>query len=105
VRRPNAARLGSRTALISVYPKVSGPEPGLIADIRVDDLARQFALPTADLRAALPATRVPPRQIPGLYLYARGYAFPSRDEIDRFLTKLGAAAASGVSAGPSGLVG
>lgn len=81
---------GSRNALVSVYPKVSGrPEPGLLADIRVDDLARQLEIPPADLRAALPAKQIQPRQIPGLYLYAEGYAFRSREEIDRFLEALG----------------
>jgi hypothetical protein len=73
---------GSRTALVSVYPKLSGPEPGLIADIRVDDLAKLSGLPADDLRAILP---VLPKHVPGLYLYAEGYAFRTREEIDRFL--------------------
>jgi hypothetical protein len=97
---------GESPALVSVYPKVSGrPEPGLLADVRVDDLARQLDLQPADLRAALPAKQIQARQIPGLYLYAEGYAFRSREEIDRFLAKLEGAAASGVSAAPSGLIG
>jgi hypothetical protein len=81
---------GSRSALISVYPKVSGlPEPGLIADIRVDELAQQRSLQPSDLRAALPAKQIHSREIPGLYLYAEGFAFRTRGEVDGFLAKLG----------------
>jgi len=82
---------GSRTALVSVYPKVSGPEPGLIADIRVEDLAKQLGLALPDLRAALPE-KLRPRQIPGLYVYAEGFAFRTREDIDRFVAKLEGAA-------------
>ena len=96
---------GSRNALVSVYPKVSGlPEPGLLADIRVDDLARQLDLQPADLRASLPAKQIQARQIPGLYLYAEGYAFRSREEIDRFLAKL-EVTSPGPSATPPGFAG
>jgi hypothetical protein len=83
---------GSRTALVSVYPKLSAPEPGLIADIRVDDLAKRFGLPADDLRAVLP---VLPKHIPGLFLYAEGYAFRTREEIDWFLARLGGTRAAG----------
>ena len=75
---------GGRTALVSVHPKASGPDAGLLADIRVEDLAKQLGLDPADLRADLP-NKVLPRQIPGLYLYAEGYAFRTREEIERFL--------------------
>ncbi len=86
---------GSRNALVSVYPKVSGlPEPGLVADIRVAELARQLGLPTDNLRGALPATRIQSYQMAGLGLYAEGYAFRSREEIDRFFAKLGSASAA-----------
>lgn len=96
---------GSRNALVSVYPKVSGlPEPGLVADIRVAELAGLLGLPQADLRGALPATRIQSYQMAGLGLYAEGYAFRIHEEIDRFLAKLEAASA-GVSAAPPGLAG
>ncbi|MEA2603163.1 MAG: hypothetical protein QOF89_4155 [Acidobacteriota bacterium] len=78
---------GGRSALVSVHPKASGPEPGLIADIRVDDLARQIGLAPDDLRAALP-DKLRPKQIPGLYLYAEGHAFRNREDVERFLGKL-----------------
>ena len=78
---------GSRVALVSVYPKVSGPATGLMADIRVDDLARQFDLGPAALRGALPE-KLRRGQIPGLYLYAEGYPFRSMEEVDRFLRSL-----------------
>jgi hypothetical protein len=77
---------GSRVALVSVYPKVSSPDLGLVADIRVDDLAVQFDLGADELRTALPE-QLRPRQV-DLYLYADGYAFRDRDEIQRFLAKL-----------------
>jgi hypothetical protein len=78
--------IGSRAALVSVYPKASDPQHGLVADIRVGDLARQLGLAVDDLRAALPA-RIRPAEIP-LYLYAEGYAFRSGEEIGRLLAKL-----------------
>lgn len=78
---------GGRTALVSVHPKVSGPEMGLLADIRVEDLAKQLGLDPADLRAALPG-KVLPRQIPGFYFYAEGYAFRAPEEIERFLASI-----------------
>lgn len=78
---------GGRSALVSVHPKVSDPQTGLIADIRVDDLARQIGLSPADLRVALPE-RLGPKQIPGLYLYSEGYAFRNREDVERFLGKL-----------------
>jgi hypothetical protein len=83
---------GSRTALVSVYPKASGPESGLIADIRVDDLAKQLGLAPNDLRAAL-SERLLPRQIPGLFVYAEAYAFRTHEDVDRFLAKLAGASA------------
>lgn len=75
---------GGRTALVSVHPRVSSPETGLLSDIRVEDLAKQLDLDPADLRAALPK-RILPRQVPGFYFYAEGYAFSRREEIERFL--------------------
>ncbi len=81
------------------------PEPGLVAELRVAELARQLGLSPDDLRAALPATRIQSYQMAGLGLYAEGYAFRSREEIDRFLAKLGSAAASGAADGPPGLAG
>jgi hypothetical protein len=79
---------GGRNALVSVHPKVSGlPEPGLVADIRVDVLAEQLRLPQPDLRAALPARRI--QEMDGLGLYAEGYGFRSLEEIERFLRVLG----------------
>jgi hypothetical protein len=79
---------GGRNALVSVHPKVSGlPEPGLVADIRVDVLAEQLRLPQSDLRAALPARRI--QEMDGLGLYAEGYGFRSLEEIERFLRVLG----------------
>jgi hypothetical protein len=82
---------GGRTALVSIYPKVSSPEVGLLADIRVEDLAKQLGIESTELRGALPR-QVFPRQISGFYIYDEGYAFQSREEIDRFLAKLGGAA-------------
>ena len=81
---------GSPLALVSVYPKASDFERGLIADIRVEELARQLRLAVEDLRGALPA-RLPKDSAP-IYIYAEGYAFRSREEIDRFLAKLGTGA-------------
>ncbi|HEX6901007.1 MAG TPA: hypothetical protein VF789_14885 [Thermoanaerobaculia bacterium] len=78
---------GGRTALVSIHPKVSGPETGLLSDVRVEELAKQLGLDPTDLRAALP-DRVLPREIPGLYLYAEGYAFRTREEIERFLERI-----------------
>lgn len=78
---------GGRAALISVHPKASGPQPGLIADIRVEDLARHLGLTPEDLRAALPE-KLPAKKIPGLYLYAEGYAFRSLEGVERFLERL-----------------
>ena len=79
---------GGRAALISVHPKASGPQPGLIADIRVEDLARHLGLAPEDLRASLPE-KLPAKKIPGLYLYAEGYAFRSLEEVERFLARVG----------------
>jgi hypothetical protein len=87
---------GSRLALVSVYPKASDSEHGLIADIRVEELARQLHLAVEDLRSALPP-RLPGNSAP-IYLYAEGYAFWSRKEVDSFLAKLESA---GQSAGES----
>jgi hypothetical protein len=78
---------GSRSALVSVHPKVSDPKAGLMADIRVDDLARQLDLDPTALRDALPE-KLRNGQIPGLYLYAEGYSFRTTKEVDRFLWKL-----------------
>lgn len=78
---------GGRAALVSLHPKVSDPEAGLMADIRVGDLARHFGLDVAALRASLP-DKLQRGQIPGLYLYDEGYSFRSQSEIDRFLRKL-----------------
>ena len=78
---------GSRAALVSVHPKVSDASTGLMADIRVDDLARHLGLDAADLQAALPG-KLRRGQIPGLYLYAEGYPFRTQDEVERFLRKL-----------------
>ena len=64
---------------------------GLLADIRVEDLAKQLGLDPADLRAALPR-KVLPRQIPGFYFYAEGYAFRTREEIERFLRSINSGA-------------
>jgi hypothetical protein len=79
---------GGREALVSVHPKASGPQPGLIADVRVEGLARQLGLTPEDLRAALPE-KLPARP-PGLsvYLYGEGYAFRSLEEVGRFLARL-----------------
>jgi hypothetical protein len=63
---------------------VSGPETGLLTDIRVEDLAKQLDLDPADLRTALPK-RILPRQIPGFYFYSEGYAFHTQEKIERFL--------------------
>jgi hypothetical protein len=63
-------------------------------DIRVDDLARQLGLAPEDFRAALPE-KLRPKKIPGLYLYAEGYAFRNHEEIERFLGKLEQGSASG----------
>ena len=81
------APTGGRTALVSVHPKLSDPQSGLMTDIRVDDLARQLGLDPNDLRAALPE-KLRPRQIPGFYFYAEGYPFRTQAEIDQFLRKL-----------------
>ena len=81
--------------MVSVHPKMSGlPEPGLIADIRVDVLAEQLGLPQSDLRAALPPKRIQSYEIPDFFLYAEGYGFRSLEEIDRFLGVLRGAAGS-----------
>ena len=79
---------GGRAALNSVHPKASGLQPGPIADIRVEDLARHLGLAPKDLRAALPE-KLPAKKIPGLYLYAEGYAFRSLEEVERFLARVG----------------
>jgi hypothetical protein len=81
---------GSRNSLVSVYPKASASEHGLIADIRVEELARQLHLAVEDLRGALPAKLL--QDSAPIYLFAEGYAFRSREEVDRFLAKLGSAA-------------
>jgi hypothetical protein len=79
---------GGRSALVSVHPKASSSELGLIADIRVDDLSRHLNLPPESLRAAL-SDKLEPRKTPGLYLYGEGYAFRKADEIGRFLSAIG----------------
>ena len=79
---------GNRSALISVYPKVSSPDAGLMVDIRVDELARHLGLDPTDLRGTLPGRQLRRGQIQGLYLYGEGYPFRTQDEIDRFLRKL-----------------
>lgn len=89
---------GGRSALVSVHPKVSDPTVGLIADIRVDDLARHLGLDAAALRAALPE-KLRRGQIAGLYMYAEGYPFRTRDEIEQFLRKLESGGAEASSVG------
>lgn len=94
--RWRSAETGSR-ALVSVYPNASDSERGLMADIRVEDLARQFRLAIVDLRGALP-TRLPSESVP-VYLYAEGYGFQNCEQIDRFVAKLSAAAPGAVEPG------
>jgi hypothetical protein len=88
--RWRSAETGSRTSLVSVYPNASDSERGLVTDIRVEDLARQFRLTIVDLRGALPARLT--SESAQVYLYAEGYAFRNREEIARFVAKLRAAA-------------
>lgn len=78
---------GGREALVSVHPKVSGPQGGLIADIRIEGLARELGLTPEDLRAVLPE-KLPAKKMRGLYLYGEGYAFRNLAEIRRFLEKV-----------------
>ncbi len=66
---------------------MSDPIVGLVADIRVNDLARHFGLDPADLRTTL-SEKLRPRQVPGLYLYDEGYSFRTQEEIEQFLGKL-----------------
>lgn len=79
---------GSRSALVSIHPKVSSPDSGLMVDIRVDDLALQLGLDTADLRSALPGPQLRRGEIRNLYLYGEGYRFRTHDETDRFVRKI-----------------
>jgi hypothetical protein len=76
---------GGREALVSVHPKASGPQPGLIADVRVEGLARQLGLTPEELRAYLPE-KLPPQK--GLYLYGEGFAFRSLEDVRRFLEQV-----------------
>ena len=78
---------GGRSALVSVHPKVSDPTVGLVADIRVNDLARHYGLEPAALRTVL-SEKLQPRKVPGLYLYDEGYSFRTQEEIVQFLGKL-----------------
>lgn len=79
---------GGRSALVSIHPKVSSPDSGLVVDVRVDELARHLGLDIADLRSALPDQPLRRGGVRDLYLYGEGYLFRTEDEIDRFLHKL-----------------